>query len=341
MEIVHPREQVLAAYVRGISNRFNWAFEQALAGDPAELLRLLNRIVVRSGGVFQDASFLRRVWRAIQWFTVDPQRPEYLAALTATVASLTPTGSRHVLLQAQLRFSLGELDRAFDLAVNLREQGYRSSQLDCLLKVRSKSIAPMFPDFNAEKIFGIGLPRTGTTSLTEALNRLDYHAVHLLNPHTQNLISWDDFLRFDAFTDSSVAHCFETLYHTFPNAKFIYTTRNIRDWTNSTASENHRISRAPLPDDLFRISRHWLFPHFLQISQSLFCRFPTWEAAYRAHDQRVRSFFHDKPADKFLELPICDGAGFKELCEFLGRPLPVTPFPYINARPDQAPTVPS
>lgn len=84
-------------------------------------------------------------------------------------------------------------------------------------------------------VFGIGLSRTGTTSLNSALGILGFRSFHL-PPITR--IDGDDcsfvwpwwMNKYDAATDLTVAAVFRDLNRRFPNAKFIYTTRDIDNW---------------------------------------------------------------------------------------------------------------
>jgi hypothetical protein len=63
---------------------------------------------------------------------------------------------------------------------------------------------------------------------------------------------------------------------------------------------------------------------------NLYARHASWEEAYLSFDHRVRSFFRDKPPEKFLELRICDGEGWDKLCPFLGKGIPEIEFPISN-----------
>ena len=66
------------------------------------------------------------------------------------------------------------------------------------------------------KTFGIGLSRTGTTSLTLALEALGLSVAHF--PTTMKQIE-----EHDAATDTPVAASFQSLDSRFPGSKFIYT----------------------------------------------------------------------------------------------------------------------
>jgi hypothetical protein len=174
-----------------------------------------------------------------------------------------------------------------------------------------------------KKVFGIGLSRTGTWSLTSALAALGFRALHF----PVNLKQIDNH---DALTDTPIAADFETLDLLYPGSKFIYTTRELDDWLESCRAL-------------------WLRRQAVFDRSSLVSGFhrrlyggtgfdpARFVAAYRRHDDRVRSYFRDRPED-LLVLDICSGdAAWEPLCSFLGVPVPDAPFPraHTAARVDQ------
>ena len=197
-----------------------------------------------------------------------------------------------------------------------------------------------FPDYRKPKIFGIGLSKTGTTTLARALGQLGLQVLDWLNPLTRELLSEDDLYLFDAFTDTPVAVAFEKLYYRFSDAKFIYTTRPLEDWRKSMVghwSRNHgcgdfeRIRTLMAQRDSFHYGRA-----FSDIHVTLYYNHASYEEAWRSYDRRVRGFFHDKPRDRFLEFNVFAGHGWPELCNFLGYPVPEYAFPWENRAPSPA-----
>lgn len=187
------------------------------------------------------------------------------------------------------------------------------------------------------KIFAIGLSKTGTTSLAAALRTLGFTTLDWVNPLTCELFCEDDLPLFDAFTDSPVCTSAEYLYYLYPAARFIYTVRPIPEWDHSICDHFRRlygcgdfreIARLMEQPDTFHYGAR-----YANISRSLYFRHESFAAAFRAHDRRVRQFFRDKPAHRFMELDLSAGHGWRELCEFLGSAVPATPFPWSNRRP--------
>jgi len=69
---------------------------------------------------------------------------------------------------------------------------------------------------------------------------------------------------------------------------------------------------------------------FCAINRSLYFDYCSYREAYDAHMERVRRFFSNKPADRFLEFNVFAGDGWTELCAFLGFEAQSTPFPWEN-----------
>ena len=76
------------------------------------------------------------------------------------------------------------------------------------------------------KILGIGHSKTGTFSLTTALQYLGYSAIH--NPTSLRQVELHA-----AATDMPVTVIFELLDRMFPGGKFIYSVRDREPWLES------------------------------------------------------------------------------------------------------------
>lgn len=77
------------------------------------------------------------------------------------------------------------------------------------------------------KIFGLGLSRTGTTTLNTILKQHGYNMVHY--PTNAELYSMNN----DGATDIPVTVVYKDLDKKFPNSKFIYTIRDKDEWLAS------------------------------------------------------------------------------------------------------------
>jgi hypothetical protein len=167
------------------------------------------------------------------------------------------------------------------------------------------------------KIFGIGLSKTGTTSLNSALEILGYSAKHY--PTTPEEIE-----SHDAATDATIARAYRELDLQYPGSKFILTVRDVEKWLQSCrlhfAVEN--------PSGSFRD----------QLIQDLYgCRAfeeTSFRAAYARHLREAQAYFAGREGD-LLILDPSDASidPWEPLCGFLGVPVPSEPFPHQNKSP--------
>ncbi len=85
------------------------------------------------------------------------------------------------------------------------------------------------------KVFGIGISRTGTTSLSKALRRLGYDTIHaplsiIKRVDGRIVLNEEAVRRYEALTDSTVAFMYKELDAAFPGANFILTVRDVEKW---------------------------------------------------------------------------------------------------------------
>jgi len=174
-------------------------------------------------------------------------------------------------------------------------------------------------EFN--KVFGIGISRTGTTSLTEALKLLGIPTIHWSN-------SMADFNRFRGATDVTVACRFKELDLIFPNSLFIYTERNFETWLKSVVAHYLPFANStaiPDPTQAIRLEAD------IRIYGKLNPMAPDFPEAYRRHHELVMNYFQNK-GDRLLRLNMEGGDGWQKLCSFLQAPVPATAFPHLNMR---------
>jgi tetratricopeptide (TPR) repeat protein len=187
--------------------------------------------------------------------------------------------------------------------------------------------------FAEQKVFGIGLTKTGTTSLNEALLMLGIDSGHWINPLTLQPIAELDFYLLGGATDTCASNQFETLYYRYPNARFIWTRRPMEAWQESFLAHHARTNWARGFEEVRALYEREECPfvfHSAAIQFGLYFNSPSLAAALDVYEKRVRHFFSDKPADKLLELDLSAGHGWPELCRFLERPVPDRPFPWAN-----------
>jgi len=186
------------------------------------------------------------------------------------------------------------------------------------------------------KVFGIGLSRTGTTSLAHALDLLGYDAFHW--SRDGKVLGWPEFQDVDAATDTPCSVQFEALYHTFEDSKFIYTVRDFDEWKNSM-KKYYKINypsdfeEKPKEEAYWDSENNWSWYNRLrkhQIHKCLYSNHKSWEDAYFCFDDRVEHFFKNKHENRFLKIDITKGERWGPICSFLNTPHPKQPFPHRN-----------
>jgi Sulfotransferase domain len=191
------------------------------------------------------------------------------------------------------------------------------------------------------KVFGIGLSRTGSTSLTEALSSLGYRSIHFpANPITQR--EYSDFFdnpsgtlklslldHYDAITDTPLPQVYRELDRGYPGSKFIWTIRDKESWLKSCELWWRRSVIPFMENDHLEKLRP-----FMRLVGRVTYGTAGFDAelfsqAYDAHMEEVPRYFLGRNRD-LLPLNICAGNGWLELAPFLGMAVPDLPFPHRN-----------
>jgi len=169
---------------------------------------------------------------------------------------------------------------------------------------------------------GVGLAKTGTTSLDEALRLLGYNSIH--DPPLWVLEDGAD-----AYTDASLVIHYKLLDRLYPCSKFIMTYRAEDSWLHSIEKHWARLDMDAKPAWL-RFT--WAVYRMQVFGQLTFDR-DNHLSSYRRHVADVLNHFAVRPYD-LLVFNICAGEGWDKLCPFLGKPIPDVPFPHCNVSPD-------
>lgn len=169
------------------------------------------------------------------------------------------------------------------------------------------------------KIFGIGLSKTGTSSLDGALKILGYKSIHFP-------ISMEEIDRYEASCDISVSYRFKELDRLYPGSKFILTIRDLNQWLDSC--ENHFGKKVNLSDLPPKLSEFLRINRLLNYGTVSYHRV-LFQEAYQRHIQDVKNYFNQRPQD-LLIMNISSEEGWERLCHFVERPIPEKPFPQEN-----------
>lgn len=203
--------------------------------------------------------------------------------------------------------------------------------------------------FLAEKIFCIGFPRTGTTSLEQSLKDLGYRLGNIRQGELLlKAYAARDFkaivnfgLTAEAFQDApfSFPFTYVALDQSFPNAKFILSVRDDADqWYRSLVRFHGNLfagGRIPTKADL--LSATYCSPGYAWEAMRLVWSTPeddvyhkpTMVSHYDRHNADVRDYFRFK--SNFLELNVSANGAYQTMCRFLGKEPVAEGFPWLNA----------
>jgi hypothetical protein len=202
------------------------------------------------------------------------------------------------------------------------------------------------------KIFGLGLSKTGTSSLIHALQRLGIPSCHFPSDETTR----DEITAYlkapveklyltilnsaVAIADTPVCCVYPALDRTYPGSKFILTTRDLKSWLKSCRDHWERLPLSPPGQvgadgkDLFRrVIREHLYGS-ADFAEKLYAE------AYNRYVQGVLDYFKNQP-DRLLIMDIVRGDSWDLLCPFLNIPKPAFAFPHANRSPVELPSRPA
>lgn len=172
------------------------------------------------------------------------------------------------------------------------------------------------------KVFGVGLHKTSTTSLANALYTLGYYVGGYFDSGrfadeaelTNYVIERAGC--YDAVQDMPWPEFYQLLDSEFPGSKFVLTVRDEDRWIRSVTDH---FGDAVIPSH----ERFYGVPVATGNEA-------VYRSHFRRHNQEVRDHFADRPGD-LLVMDIAAGDGWDVLGEFLGVTTPDWPFPRQNA----------
>lgn len=168
--------------------------------------------------------------------------------------------------------------------------------------------------FLRKKVFGIGLPKTGQTSLATAMQIIGYHVVQY--PYYDYQIKSNNFA-----IDIPVALRYKELDKQFPNSKFILTTREYKSWIKSIKNHyRNNPARKRHPAILKYRELFWGTIHF---NQKIMTKI------YYKHNQEVLEYFKNRKND-LLILDVDSPNKWKKICSFLSKNAPAIKYPNEN-----------
>lgn len=236
------------------------------------------------------------------------------------IDTLSSNTFRHYFPEGSIEIRV--LDNAVDVVTHSAPQsstGWHKNRIDIVTKpFRNMLLAENITPYPS-KIFGTGLSRTGTTSLHTALQLLGIfgidHAPYLFPAITSNVGVLTGMKEYDAFTDSPFSYFFKELDKSFPNSKFIHTTRDADDWLESF---RWLIGNSSTP-----MSR-WFYG-VDKFDEEVYLR------RFVQHERDVLDHFANRPHDLIVIKLRCN-TNWDQLCRFLNTPTPEVAYPFVNKR---------
>lgn len=174
------------------------------------------------------------------------------------------------------------------------------------------------------KIFIIGLPRTGTTSISVAL--LDYGFKVAHTAYTKHA-----FELADVVSDAPCFADYKELDVLFPHSKFVYLDRSLATWVPSMQMLMRKMlpELTPKTGYLNTVLKRCINRVFSPFDCKDPCDQQHLENCYRKHQTEVFSYFAQR--DDFLAIDVSHTGSLKQLLDFLGKENKSTNnFPHVN-----------
>lgn len=169
------------------------------------------------------------------------------------------------------------------------------------------------------KIFGIGYPKTATSSLNEALNYLGVKSIHndsFFNEKDLIKTIKEELTSFRGFTDAPIYRNFEKLDQAFPGSKFILTIREPEEWWKSWQKHNK------LKEKNRELDRAYTYTDEKK---------DYWLGVYKKHNDQIKNYFKNRQHDLLIIDVTKDTQVWPKLTKFLGiKVAPNIPFPDLN-----------
>ncbi len=176
------------------------------------------------------------------------------------------------------------------------------------------------------KVLGVGIGKTGTSTLGACMRKLGYHHLTWRRQLSQRILIEKDVVEmerlmeeYDSFDDTPWNFLYREMDERYPDTRFVLTLRSSPEvWFRSLKGhcERHMVD---CPEYAFGTKRPVENP-------------ASAIATYERHNRDIREYFADRPG-KLLEVCWETGDGWKELCDFLEEDVPDLPFPHANRRP--------
>jgi hypothetical protein len=173
------------------------------------------------------------------------------------------------------------------------------------------------------KVIGLGFQKTGTSSLREALIILGYNVKDTSQRALIPILKGNDkkikriLEHHNALEDTPWYIIYKKLDKWYPHSKFILTIRDEEDWYRSVSRHI---------GDLKNPMHEWIYGKGMSLPKH---NKENTISVYKEHVKNVKDYFKDRPND-LLIIDFSKNDGWQEICEFLKKNDPKTPFPHAN-----------
>lgn len=196
------------------------------------------------------------------------------------------------------------------------------------------------------QVIGAGFGRTGTMSLKLALEQLGlgpcHHMIEVFGkPDHVALwqraadgleVDWAEvFEGYNAAVDWPVCAFWRELSEIYPDAKFILSRRDANKWYDSASATIFESMRQGLGDEEVHsgTSAHSKMVDTLIVNNTFSGNVDDREAAIAVYDAHNKEVMASLPPERLLVFEASQG--WQPLCNFLGVPVPDTPYPRTNS----------
>lgn len=229
-----------------------------------------------------------------------------------------------------------ENDAILDITANAQDTVVNYGNVGCGVVYRNFDPIPITMGPIPTRIFGVGMQRTGTTSLHEAFKLLGFDSGHWKSAEWARDIWWEmnkwghsRTLEKDyALTDNPIPVLYRQLDKAYPGSKFVLTVRDEDAWIDSVrkfwthAGNKHRWT---WDVDGFSHKMHAIIYGRVDFDEQ------TFRERYRRHNEEVSSYFAGPDAKGVLfALDIGMEGAMLDLCAFLDLPDRGMKFPHEN-----------
>lgn len=182
---------------------------------------------------------------------------------------------------------------------------------DAMHPVQSNTLGGEQASVEKQKVFIIGLPRTGTTSVSVALLEQGLKVAHMA-------FTKQAFILADAVSDAPCFSDYQQLDGLFPQAKFVYLERDMAKWVPSMQMLlGKMLPHLEAKSGRFHPIMKRSFRHTFAIDK---VTNPADEAhlidCYQRHQNEVFAYFHGR--EDFISLDISHAGSLSRLLQFLG-----------------------